>query len=164
MPHKDPPTPEELLTAEQREEFLGALREGIPHGLAARGVGHTGTKLRAARGRDPVFRAEVEAAIAEGKQHYEDRLRAEARVRALGGSDRMLEVELATHVHDYEHLRRNKLEVEGMLRHGIALPEGWLESAPDGLLEWLAELDADVIEDADVVELPSTNGHPELTA
>lgn len=161
MPPKDPPTVAELLTPEQREEFLGSLREGIPHGLAARAVGHTGTKLRAARKRDPEFRAEVEAAIAEGDQHYEDRLRAEARVRALGGSDRLLEVELATHAAGYEHLRRNRLEVEGMLRHGIALPDGWLESAPDGLLEWLATLDADVV-DGEAVELPSTNGHGEL--
>lgn len=154
------------MTAEQRDEFLGALREGIPHGLAARGVGYTGTKLKALRNRDPEFKAEVEAAIDEGRQHYEDRLRAEARVRALGGSDRMLEVELATHAEGYEHLRRNRIEVDGVLRHGLDLPEGWQENAPEGLLEWIVAMDAEVVVEGEFVELPSTNGtngHAELT-
>lgn len=166
MPPIDPPMADDLLTPEQRAEFLQALAEGIPHGIAARGVGYTGTKLKACRRRDPEFRGEVEAALEEGRSHYQERLRTQARLMALSGDHpRMTEVELATHVPGYEHLRRNRIELDGTLRHGISLPPGWIENAPDGILEWLASLGGEVIEDAEVVELdPSTNGRGELTA
>ena len=62
---------------------------------------------------------------------------------------------LATHANGYEHLRRNRLEVDAVMRHGITLTPEQLEAAPDGLLEWLVELGGGVVVDGEVVELPN---------
>jgi len=137
------PTALDLFTQEQLDEFLGLIRDGIGRHVAARRIGATGTTMRrlANPSRDPEFAAAYEAAEEEGAAFYRDRLRAEARSRALGGSDRMLEVELASHGDPelYGHLRRDRMRVNGTVQHEhavtIALDPAVLDTWPPEKLE-----------------------------
>ena len=159
----DAPLADDLLTEEQRTQFLDSLREGIAHGVAARGLGVpglTGTKLRGVRSRDPVFRMEVEEAMAEGKRYYQERLSSQARLRALSGSDRMLEVELATHVAGYEHLRRDKVTVDGKIENGIILYPGWEETMPTQVLQIIRDHVAGMVVEGEFIELPPDDDEP----
>ena len=152
------PNADEYLGPERRARYLKLVSEGIALSLAAREVGCTGTQLRRLRKRDEEFGREVAEAIEEGRQHYADRLSSQARLRALDAerpSDRILEVELATHVPGYEHLRRNRIEIDGRMEHAILMPPGWLEEAPDEVLTWLAARGGEVIEDGEWHDLPA---------
>lgn len=159
---------DELLTVEQRGEFLDALRQGIPPGLAARAITvpegtpvFTGTKLRGCRRRDPVFEAECAAAMVEGAEFYRERLCAAARTKALDpkGSDRILEVELATNGGtEYAHLRRDRMVVDAKVEHAIVFDPAALEAMSlERLIEFrsfLAELGGGIVTDAEFAELP----------
>lgn len=147
---------DDLLTAEQRETYLEALREGETPAAAAELIGFTGTKLRGLRRRDDAWAAQVREALADGRDEYVEKLSAAARARALDDerrSDRLLEVELATHVPGYEHLRRDRMHLDGKIEHGIVLSPGWIEEAPDAVLEWLAARGAAAIDAGEVLEL-----------
>jgi hypothetical protein len=150
------------LSRDKLDEFFRLLRTGAELELAARAdeVGSSGLRMRRYMEREPAFKVEVEAALAEGYALYRDRLRSTVRTRATaleGGSDRLLEVELATHVPGYEHLRRDRVKVDGKIQHehAIVLDPSVLELLPtDKLLALeaiLAELD-DVV-DGDAREL-----------
>ncbi len=119
-----PPIVEDLLPADQRDAFLDMLREKTPPGVAAREFGLTGSQIRALRRRDPEFDQQFRDAWGEGENHYEERLHVEARLRAIEGkSDRLLEVELATHAGPkYAHLRRDRVKFEGRMEHAVVLP------------------------------------------
>lgn len=152
---------DELLTAEQRADFLEALRQGIAPGMAARSVGFTGTKLRGCRKRDPVFAAEFDEAEAEGEEFYGERLRASARIKALAenGSDRIHIVELAAWGGPkYAHLRRDRVTVGGKVEHAIVLDPAALEGLPleklVALRQLLGELGGGAITDGEYDELP----------
>lgn len=154
------PMADEVLTAEQREAYLASVRSGAGLALSAAALGDpdlTATKLRALRRRDPVFRAEVEEARAEAHEVYLDRLRATARLRATGAevSDRMLEVELATHDPAYQHLRRNRMTVDGSVRHVIGFDPEALDRLSEeqilALREIVVAMDGDVV-DAEIIE------------
>jgi hypothetical protein len=84
-------------TAEQRETYLAALREGHPHQRAATMAGETGSAFRAFRRRDGTFRAEVDAALADGAEAFGEAAHGEVvrRVEERSISDREL-VRLAT--------------------------------------------------------------------
>jgi hypothetical protein len=115
---------DEVFTDEQLDEYLESIRRGVGADLAARAIGTTGTMMRRLRKRDPVFASRYQEAYDEGREHYRERLRAQARLRALNAdnpSDRILEVELATHVPGYEHLRRDRMKVDGRIEHGVIL-------------------------------------------
>lgn len=135
----DTPAPDadEYLGPERRARYLDLVAQGIALSLAAREVACTGTQIRRLRKRDPVFGADVAAAIEEGRQHYADRLSSQARLRALDAekpSDRILEVELATHVPGYEHLRRDRMKVEATVTaNTIVLPFALTADAIDQL-------------------------------
>lgn len=119
------PLVEDVHTPDEVEKYLTALRDGGELDVAARAIKSTATRMKRFCDRDPEFAEAVEAAVAEGKITYRDRLRATARTRATaleGGSDRMLEVELATHVPGYEHLRRDRVRHEGNVEHTIRIP------------------------------------------
>lgn len=156
MPEAPTPTARELFTEEQIQAFLTLIREGIGRNLAAREIGATGRLMRslARPQRDPQFADEYAEAEAEGKAFYEDRLRSESRIRALGGSDRLLEVELATHVEEYGHLRRDKMQVSGTVhaehRLVISLDPARLDELPVERLREieaaLADLDGEIID------------------
>lgn len=155
----DTPAPDadEYLGPERRAKYLDLVAQGIALSIAAREVDCTGTQIRRLRKRDPVFGAEVTAAIEEGRQHYADRLSSQARLRALDAekpSDRILEVELATHVPGYEHLRRDRMRLDATVRHGIIAvpPEAFDRMAPDRLallMELLSELGSGIVGDDD---------------
>jgi len=149
-------------TPEQWEEYLDARRRGVTPDLAARGIGLTGTKMRAYIRREEWRIYEVEEAARAGDEHYAERLRSTARVLALNVEEpnsRILEVELATHVPGYEHLRRDRVKHEGHVTHGIVIdvtPErldGLTLEQKQQLRILLAELGGDII-DAEVTELP----------
>lgn len=151
------------LTRDQLDEFFRLIRTGAELDLAARsdGVGSTGTRMRRYMAREAAFRADVEEALAEGQETYRDRLRSTARTRATaleGGSDRILEVELATHVPGYEHLRRDRMRVNGTIHHehAIVIDPAVIETLPiekvQALREVLAAIDANTV-DGDAREL-----------
>lgn len=141
--HSEVPAAEDVLSEAERETYLDALRGHVGLDLAARTIGRTGTFMRRLRRRDAVWREQVEAAEEEGMAVYRDRLRATAALRATsdrdnGGSDRLLEVELATHVGGYEHLRRNAIRIDqqtsGVILH---LDPARLDELPREQLEAL---------------------------
>lgn len=152
-----------MLGDEQIDTFLNLIREGVGRALAARRIGATGSQMRAlARPeRDPEFAALYDAAEKEGQAYYEDRLKGEARSRALGGSDRLLEVELATHASGYEHLRRDRVKVNGTIEHehaivlklDAAVLDTWPREKLLAFRDALTELEGGVI-DAHGHELP----------
>jgi hypothetical protein len=161
--HPLTPTAREVFSDEQIDMFLDLIRTGVGRALAAQRIGSTGSFMRALcrKERDPEFAALYDAAVEEGKAWYEDRLRAEARQRALGGSDRMLEVELATHSDDYRHLRRDRMNVNGKLEveHALVLHldpavlDTWERDRIVAFRAMLEELQGGVI-DAQARELP----------
>lgn len=155
---------EELFTEEDLTAYLDAIRMGTGIDLAARAIGSTGTVMRRLRKRDEAFRERFDEAYGEGQEHYRDRLKAQARRRALNAmnpSDRILEVELATHVPGYEHLRRDRLRHEGRIEHAITLDPALLDSLPIeeliALRDTLAKLGGEIIdgEAAEFHELPA---------
>lgn len=145
------------------EQFLSLIRTGVGRALAAQNIGATGSLMRTLcrKERDPEFAERYEQAVEEGRMWYEDRLRAEARQRALGGSDRMLEVELATHSEDYRHLRRDRVNVNGKLEveHALVLHldpavlDTWDRERLVAFRAMLEELESGVI-DAEAREIP----------
>jgi hypothetical protein len=117
--------------------------------------------MRAFLNREPARALAAVEAEAEGNQHYAERLRSTARIIALNTEQpnaRVLEVELATHVPGYEHLRRDRVKHEGHVTHGIVidLDPGKLDALPreklTALLEGLEALGGEVI-DAEATEL-----------
>lgn len=145
----------EQHSEEEWRQYLDARRRGITPDLAAREIGLTGTAMRAFLAREPEKAQEAKDAAAEGEQHYQERLRATARVLALDTANpnaRVLEVELATHVPGYEHLRRDRVKHEGHVTHGIVIdlsPEA-LEALSveeiDTILPVLRKLNGEVID------------------
>lgn len=117
------PLVEDVLPGEQREAFLAMLRTRVPPGVAAREFGKTGSQIKSLRRRDPDFDRQFLEAWGEGENYYEERLSVEARLRATEGkSDRILEVELATHGGPkYAHLRRDRVKFEGRMEHAVVL-------------------------------------------
>jgi len=120
------PKADQLWTPEQETEFLAQLAQGIgPHLAGPATLEMTASQIRGVASRDEGFRERYANARAEGRRFYRERLRAEARTRALADkSDRMLEVELATHVAEddedgpgYGHLRRDRGRIEATIRH-----------------------------------------------
>jgi len=110
------PLPEDVLTEAQVEEYLAAVNAGAGMDLAARlvvvaGVPLSSTRMRRLLKRDPGLWARVEDAVANAALIHRDRLRAMARTRAET-SDRLLEVELGTHVEEYAHLRRDRMKID----------------------------------------------------
>lgn len=153
-------------TPEQLEQYLDRVAMGVGLDLAARDIGSTGTRMRRYAAREPELKAMIDEALREGDAHYQERLRATARVLALDTNHpqpRILEVELATHVPGYEHLRRDRVKHEGRIEHGITidLDPAKLDALPldklQALREVLADLGGEVIdgEATEVRELPA---------
>jgi len=164
MPRGAPtPTARDLFTDEQIEEFLALIRQGIGRHLAAQRIGATGSLIRSLcrEARDPWFAKRFAEAVEEGREFYEERLRAESRTRALDSSDRMLEVELATHVPEYVHLRRDRMKVNGSVQHEHTLTisidpavlDTWEPEKLEQFRAYLVELNGETV-DAEVHELP----------
>lgn len=143
-----------MLTDAQIEGYLEAVAAGAGLDLAARAVvvderPLTGTQIRRLLKRDQELWARVEETIEAAKLAYRDTLRAEARTRARS-SDRLLEVELGTHVPEYDHLRRDRVKVDARIEHAIVIDPGRLDALPTekliALRDILAELGGDVID------------------
>lgn len=154
------PLPEDVLAPEQIEAYLEAVAAGEGLDLAARlvvvdGRPMTSTQMRRLLKRDPELWARVEEAVTNAQLVYRDWLRALARARAET-SDRIMEVELGTHVPEYDHLRRDRVKIDHRIEHAIVIPPEKLDAAPKDLLDRLrdlvAELDGEII-DGDVREL-----------
>lgn len=155
------PLASDVFSEDELKAYMEAVGGGVGLDLAARSIGSTGTRMRALRRRDPAFAARLGDAQAEGYAVYQDRLRATARTRATAAeapSDRILEVELATHVPGYEHLRRDRVKVEARLEHAIVFDPSALDRLPPERLlqlrELLVELGGDII-DGTADELPA---------
>lgn len=157
------PLVEDVLSEEERTAYLDHLRNGIGPDLAARAIDTTGTRMRRFLHRDPEWAAQVDAARKDGLEHYRDRLQATARALALSTDrpqPRILEVELATHVPGYEHLRRDRVKHEGHIEHGLVvrIDPGTLDELPVERLRelraTLAELGGEVV-DGEARELPA---------
>lgn len=162
-----PPTPKarDLFTDQQIEQFLSLIRTGVGRALAAQRIGATGSLMRSLcrKQRDPWFAEQYELAVEEGEAFYADRLAAEARTRALAGSDRMLEVELATNGHPrYDHLRRDRVAISGRIEHEHALVlkldpavlDTWPVERLDSFRQMLVELEGEIVE-GEARELPA---------
>jgi hypothetical protein len=150
---------EDNYTAEQWEEYLDRRRTGHKPDLAARAIGLTGTQMANFLNREPWRALAVAEAVPEGERHYQERLQATARVLALNTDEpnsRILEVELATHVPGYEHLRRDRVKHEGRIEHGVTIDLGKLDALPiekrRALLSALTDLGEEIVE-GDVVEI-----------
>jgi len=129
------PLPSDVHTAEEWETYFGAVSQGIGPDLAARAIGSTGSRIHRLLARDPEYQRRYAEATAEADDHYRDRLRAAARLEALGQEGkppnaRILEVELATHVPGYEHLRRDRMKHEGRIEHALVLDPRVLDELP----------------------------------
>ena len=159
------PLPLEVHTAEELETYIDNVAQGAGLDLAARAIGSTSTRMRRLLARDPEWWSKLEAAMEQGREHYADRLRATARVVALRTEHdqvipRILEVELATHVPGYEHLRRDRRTVahEGHVTHGVnvSIDPALLDALPLEQLEKAREALATLAEvvDGEAVELP----------
>lgn len=149
------PLPAEVLSAEQIGTYFEAVRKGTGLDVAARQIGMTGTRMRRLAKRDPEFQARLDEALVDARAEYRDELRAEARVRTKV-SDRILEVELGTHVPEYDHLRRDKVKIDARVEHAIVIPPEALDALDTEKLvllrDLLAELGGDII-DGDAREL-----------
>ncbi len=147
---------------EEWETYLDQRRLGVTPDIAARAIGLTGSRMRAFLNREPERLRQAEEAEVDGDQHYAERLRGTARVVALNTENpnaRILEVELATHVPGYEHLRRDRVRHEGHITHGLTLDLSALDELPLeerrellGVLEKYARLTGEVI-DSEATEL-----------
>lgn len=120
------PLPLEVHTEEQLTTFLNAVSQGIGLDIAAREIDSTSTRMKRLLRRDPEWQEKLDDALRQGAEFYSDRLKATARVIALRTDPgevvpRILEVELATHVEGYEHLRRDRVRHEGAVMHGLAI-------------------------------------------
>lgn len=134
------PLPGEVHTEEEWSAYFEAIGQGIGPDLAARSIGSTGTRIRRLVNRDPEYQRRYVEAGGEADDHYRDRLRATARLEALGAegrppNPRILEVELATHVPGYEHLRRDRMKHEGRIEHALVLDARVLDELPLDELE-----------------------------
>lgn len=157
------PLPLDVHTQEELDRYLDNVSQGAGMDLAARQIGSTSTRMRRLLSRDPEWLAKLEAALEQGREHYADRLRATARVVALRTEHdqvipRILEVELATHVPGYEHLRRDRrtVSVDGRIDHAVtvsvdpalldALPLEQLEKARAALATLSEVIDGEAVE------------------
>jgi hypothetical protein len=152
-----PPAPmaADLFSEAEIETYLEYVAAGHSHDVCARMIGTTGTVMRRLRRRDPVLAERYVQAREDGQGAYQEHLRKQARRRALSRlnpSDRMLEVELATHVPEYRHLRRDRIRHEGNVRHEHAIvfdPSRLEELTDDQLLalrESLSVLGGEIVE------------------
>lgn len=162
------PLAADLLSEEEQQAYLDAIERGDGRALAARSIGRTATEMRRLYRRDDVWRSRVDGALDEQRETYVEELRSHARTRALGGSDRLVEVELATHVPGYEHLRRDRLKVDGRVEHAITFDRERLDALSDQELDTmvrlLRRLDGDMIVDGEVLALPPGEGHDDAEA
>lgn len=143
-------------TEEEWARYLEQRAQGVQPDVAAASIGLTGTQMRAFLKREP-WRLE---AVTE---HYQERLKSAAATLALDvekPNPRILEVELATHVPGYEHLRRDRVKHEGHVTHGvtIALDPETLDALPveerRTLRELLLKLGGDLVaQDAEFTEV-----------
>ena len=159
MAHAETPVAKDLLTQDQIGTFIAAIMDGKGRYAAASEIGQTGTLMRALcrKERDPEFAAMYEEATKIAAEKYQEQLRGAAKERALEVSDRMLEVELATHVPDYRHLRRDRVTHEGKVEHGITIsvdPE-LLSAETVQALRDAAQRAHDEIEIAEIREIAS---------
>lgn len=148
----------DILPGKKREQYLERLRERTPPGVAAREFGLTGSLVRSVCRRDPEFARQFEEAWDEGVNHYKETLAAAARIRAIDeGSDRIMEVELATHGGpEYAHLRRDRMRVDQHVEGAVvvALTPDLLATLPE---EHLAVLEAVLTRSTgEVAEIPET--------
>lgn len=148
-------------TEDEWAQYLDSRARGITPDLAAREIGLTGSRMRAYLQREPERAKQAAEAAREGDLHYQERLRATARILALdtdAPNPRILEVELATHTPGYEHLRRDRVKHEGHVTHGIVIDidpdklDGMALDRLRQLRELLGELGGEVI-DGEAVEL-----------
>lgn len=160
------PMASEMFSDDDLHLYFTAISEGIGADLAARRIDSTGTVMKRLRNRDPEFAARYEESREQGQEHYRDRLAAQARLRALdreSPSDRMLEVELATHVPGYEHLRRDRVRHEGTVEHTHVLTPAQIEELDEddlnALIRILSKATGAVIdgEFEEVRELPESS-------
>ena len=157
------------FTGEQLAAFMRALEDGVALDVASRTLGEsvTASRVRAYRRREPAFDALVAEAVADGKLAYQDRLRTRSRQIATdreNPSPRILEVELATHVPEYAHLRRDRLRVDGNVRHefAVAFDPAALAALPVERLRELQAILADL--DGDIVVEGNARSARELAA
>lgn len=136
------PTAAETFTEAALAEFLDLTAQGVGRDLAARAIGSTGSVMRSycRAERDPDFAARYAEAKAAGNAFYADRLRAQARTLALSTETvhpRILQIELATHVPEYAHLRRDRVQHEhaGTVTHAIRFDPAVLDELPLDELE-----------------------------
>lgn len=101
------------ITAEQREEFLEHVREGMNRQQAAEAIGLTGTKFRFLCSRDPGFNRKFEEARVVGRGELTDRLERCATELAIGGHWPALKFLLTTYGDAFAWARSSKVELQG---------------------------------------------------
>lgn len=153
--------PREVFTDDEIESYLGAVERGVGLDRAARGlvdergVPRTSTFVKRVLRRDEGLWERFEEALATGRIAYREKLRGLAEDRAET-SDRILEVELATHVPEYDHLRRDRVKVDARVEHAIVFDPSGLDRLTTeelvALRDLLGKLDGEIV-DADAREL-----------
>jgi hypothetical protein len=128
---------------DELEAYIEAVRDGMGLDLAARSIGLTATRMRRYAKREPELAERISAAHAEGREHYQDQLKAAAHDLALDTQNpnpRILEVELAAHGGpEYAHLRRDRVKHEGRVEHALVVDLTQLNALP---IEKLREIEA----------------------
>lgn len=164
--HSPVPLIGDVFSDEQQELYLEALREGVGLDFAARRIGSTATQMRRFANRDEAWRQRRDEAYEIGQQHYRDRLKDSAQFRATtrsgAYSSRIHEIELATHVPGYEHLRRDRISVDAKIDARTLVISDFSPDKLDAMSQEelmaakaaLALLGGEIV-DAEVEELPA---------
>lgn len=149
----DPPKPTDLYSPEDLAIYCDAIMAVGPIEAAREQLDMSGSAARSLMKRDPYWHGRYLEAKDEWSRGLGDRLDEEATHRATdGGSDRMLEVQLATHSPAHAHLRRDRQRMDhihsGLV---VTLPaqdvlDGMSVEEKRELLAALRRLGGDVIE------------------
>jgi hypothetical protein len=101
------------ITAEDKETFLDAVREGVPLHDAARLAGTSTTQITRLSKREPEFAQQIQEAMREGRPNYDEQIRAGVHHQAFKLENYKAVRDLALiYLSEWEALRTQRFGVE----------------------------------------------------